>query len=266
MTRLSKYLLYLQYFLGRLSIFIIGPLVILVLKLMRYRIHDLAKLRGVIRELLEKHRGPWIICPNHLTMIDSLILAYALVPLHRYMVRYQLLPWNLPERANFQRNIFLTILCYLSKCIPISRGGDRKQIKNVMGKCSYLLTKGENVLIFPEGGRSRTGRVEIENVSYGVGRLINAIPDCRIMCVYMRGDNQVSHTTFPCFGEQFKLKIDTFTPVSTERGLKAQRNNARQIIERLARMEEKYFASHRQRHSGFDRSSRKREKPGHALY
>lgn len=243
MDRMAKFFLHLQNILGRLTVFVIGPLVILTLKLMRYRVKDLGTVRKEVRKLFEKHRGSWIICPNHLTMIDSVILAYAMVPVYRYILRYRLLPWNLPEQTNFQTNIFLASLCYLAKCIPVNRGGDRKKMKATLEKCCYLLKQKESIMIFPEGGRSRTGRVDTANFSYGVGRLISTVPDCQVMCVYMRGENQTTYSNIPRFGEQFTLQIEAFEPDLEDKGLKAQRNCARQIVEQLARMEEKYFES-----------------------
>ena len=126
MKRTTKYLLSLQFIMGSLLVFVVGPLVFLAIKLMRYRVRDLNKTRKTVRDLLVKHRGSWMICPNHLTMIDSVVLAYAMAPLHRYMLNYRILPWNLPESANFQSNIFLAVICYLAKCIPVSRGKSKE--------------------------------------------------------------------------------------------------------------------------------------------
>jgi hypothetical protein len=260
----TRYLLWLQNFLGRLSVFVVGPFNYLFLWLMRYRVRELRQVRKRVRALFKEHEGPWIICPNHLTMIDSLVLQCAMVSLFGYMVRYRWLPWNLPERANFQKNIFLTIYCYLSKCLPISRGGDREQIRSTFERCLYLMKKRESLLIFPEGGRSRTGRVNVENASYGVGRLMANAPGCRVLCVYLRGDDQKTYSGIPRFGERFTIRMETFMPEMEGSGLKAQRSCARQIVEHLARMEEEYFD--RQRCCGSCGSSSSREKSGYPLH
>jgi hypothetical protein len=264
MNRITKCLVYLQFILGSLLVFVFGPLIFLAIKLMRYRVRDLSKTRKEVRALLAKHKGPWMICPNHLTMIDSVVLAYAMAPLHRYMLNYRILPWNLPESANFQSNVFLAIICYLAKCIPVSRGGDRKKMKSTMDKCTYLLEKGERLLIFPEGKRSRTGRVDTENFSYGVGRLTNNNSDCHVMCIYLRGDGQDTYSNIPRFGERFTMHIEAFKPHTERKGLKAQRDCAEQIVKQLDRMENDYFD--RQRYCGLERSSGTGEKPGYALH
>lgn len=266
MNKKSRYLLNIQRNLGRLASIIIGPLMFLFIKCMHYRIHDLKNVRKTFREHIEGYRGPWLICPNHLTMIDSLVIAYAIAPLYRYLVDYRMLPWNLPERANFQRNIFLTIFCYLGKCIPISRGGDREVMKHTLEKCIYLLTKGEVVLVFPEGGRSRTGQVDGENFSYGVGRFATTVENCRVMCMYLRGEGQTSYSNFPRFGERFTLTMDTLRPSSQFSGLKGQRDCAHQIVERLKQMEEDYFVLRGQRHRRSDDAVREREDRRYAFH
>lgn len=266
MKNFTKWSLCFQYFLGRLAVFIVGPLSYLASILMGYRVRDLKKIRRECLLHFKKHRGPWLICPNHLTMIDSAILAVAMLPLYRYMLQYRLLAWNLPESANFQRNLFLVIICYLAKCIPVSRGGDRDQMKSVLDKCDYLLNRKQSLMIFTEGGRSRTGRVNTESFSYGVGQFIKNHDDCHVMCVYMRGDHQDAYSDIPKIGERFTISIDTFKPETKHKGLRAQRDYAGQIIKRLSSMEETYFATCRQRHSGFDQSEHQEKESGYSFH
>lgn len=243
-----------QYLLGRISVFILAPLYFVIIRLLGYRVRDVRKIRKECLAFLKNQDGPYIICANHLTMVDSFILTYAMLSLSDHLIHYQLIPWNLPERKNFQRNIFLTILCYLSKCIPINRGGDREEMKRTLDQCSHLLETNQILLIFPEGGRSRTGRINVEGFSYGVGRFIKEFEQCKVICVYLRGDHQHTYSMIPRFGERFTMKVEVFQPQPTaQNGLRAQRHYAEQIIHRLARMEEEYFATCRQRYRGSDR-------------
>jgi len=205
-------------------------------------------------------------CANHLTMIDSFLLSYASFNLVRHVTHYQRLPWNLPERRNFQRNIFLAVLCYLSKCIPVDRGGSRQKMKDVLDKCIYLLRNAHTVMIFPEGGRSRTGRVDKENFSYGVGRFIQDVENCKVMCIYLRGDQQRRYGLIPAWGDKFYAQVEVFQPAPVEQtGLRAQREYAAQIINRLAQMEEEYFAIRRKRCRGFNESGEHAKKHGFSL-
>lgn len=234
-----------QYIIGRLMIFITAPLIWLAVKAAGYRVRHIHAVRQRVQKLMQAHRGPWLICANHLTLIDSVVLAYAMIPTWRYMFQYKLLPWNVPEWMNFNRNPLVGLACFLTKCIPVVRGGDRGDVKSALGKCTHLLEKGENLMIFPEGTRSRKGRVNTEEFPYGTGRLLNSVPDCRVMCIYMRGKGQDSYSSFPRYGETFTLAVEECRPETTSRGLRGQRDCAAQIVSRLSEMEKRYFVSRR---------------------
>jgi hypothetical protein len=199
-------------------------------------------------------------------MIDSVIIEYAMLPLHRYIGDYRMLPWNLPEQANFSSNPIVAFLCYLAKCIPISRGGDRDKMKETFAKCNYLLQRKEPILIFPEGGRSRTGFVKEDGFSYGVGRFIMANKECKVLCMYLRGDGQETYSNIPRWGERFTMEVDSFDPQTEHRGLKGQREYARQIVEHLASMEKKYFDTCGKRYRRSDDSLDNREESGYPIH
>ena len=264
----SKERLYLQlqYGLGRLAVVFVAPFVYLLVRLFGYRVREVKRIRRECARLFKEHRGPWIICANHLTNIDSVILEYAMAPMSTYMINFQRLPWNLPERANFQRSLFSTFMCYVTKCIPVSRGGDREEMKRVLEKCSYVLRRHQPLLIFPEGGRSRTGKVDVQGFSYGVGRFIGSEDGCRVLCFYLRGDHQENYSLIPRLGERFTMLVDVLVPQKTElTGLRAQRHYAEQIIKRLAQMEESYFTARRQRHSRLNPCSKDAQGQGCAV-
>lgn len=266
MSRLTLGLLHLQSLLGQLAAFVLAPLYFILIRLMGYRVRELSALRERCAREFAAHRGPWIFCANHLTMIDSLIIAYTMLPLQRLLFRYRFLPWNLPERDNFYGNPLLMILCYLTKCIPVQRGGSREKMAEVLEKCTYLLRKEHTLMIFPEGGRSRTGRIDRENFSYGVGRFVRDIENCRVMCLYLRGDGQSAYGTIPRYRERFTVMMETFMPERLEAGgLRAQRGYAAQIVGRLAEMEETYFAARGQRYRGPEGVTEPGQEPGYAL-
>lgn len=246
----TKRLLRIQYIIGWSLAWFLAPLCYLVIRsFFRYRVDDIRKIRKTSRLLFRQHKGPWLICANHLTMIDSVVLAYALFPVHVCIFQYNLLPWNMPERTNFQKNFLLSFLCYVSKCIPVARGGDREEMKQVLEKCLFLLQqKEQNFLIFPEGGRSRTGRVDTQNFTYGVGRFLQDVDDCRVLCVYLRGDHQDQYSNMPYQGERFTCLVDILDiPRNNHQlGLRVQRHYTEQIIQHLAAMEERYFAYRRE--------------------
>jgi 1-acyl-sn-glycerol-3-phosphate acyltransferase len=251
---------------GRIAVFVIAPIYMLVLRLAGYRIRDLKRIRREWKDLLREHRGPWLICANHLTMIDSLLLTYGLLSMKDHCLRFDMVPWNLPERANFHKHIVLRVLCYLAKCLPVSRGGDRDEMNRTLEICNHLVASNQFLLIFPEGGRSRTGRINQENYSYGVGRFIVEHADCRVLCVYLRGDHQDNYSNFPPRGDSFTMMIRPFTPArSGLQGLRAQRDYAGQIIGQLSRMEEDYFTVYRKRHRRSDSVGESGQEPGRAF-
>lgn len=263
----EKGMLQLQYGLGRLFVYILAPAYFGFILAMGYRIRALSEFRAACGREFRNHRGPWIICANHLTMVDSMILIYALFSLRSHVTGFRMIPWNLPERDNFQQNPVLAVLCYLAKCIPVHRGGSRDEMAKTIAKCDYVLSSGQNLLIFPEGGRSRTSRVDKEDYSYGVGRFVKEFEVCRIMCLYLRGDGQDTFGNFPRFRETFTISMNIFRPERQALGgLRAQREYARQIIDRLANMEEEYFASHRERCRGLGRSGKSGKKRGCAFH
>ena len=251
---------------GRIASFALAPLYILFLRMMGYQIRDLRRIRKQWKDLTCEHAGPWLICANHLTMIDSLLITYGLLSLTDHFRHYERVPWNLPEQDNFYQHLSLRVICYLTKCIPVHRGGDRDKMKNALASCRELLAAKQDLMIFPEGGRSRTGRIDKENYTYGVGRFIADCPDCRVLCVYLRGDRQENYSTFPLRGDRFTLEMHALTQEPTAlSGLKAQRHHAGRIIEDLSQMEEAYFALHRERHCRSGSAGQPGKNPGPAL-
>lgn len=218
------------------------PLVALLLRF-SYRIEGIAETRRQFRRICRETRGPLLLCANHLTMIDSAIIAWALGSPWWYITHYSALPWNLPEQRNFSATWVSRALSYLMKCLPIIRGGDRQEVARVLDDFVSLLGRGEVGLVFPEGGRSRSGRVELDSAAHGVGRIVAALPGCRVLCVYLRGDHQETYSDMPARHERFRVELDWVEPRSEARGLRRSVEIVRQIVARLAEMEQRYFSA-----------------------
>lgn len=206
-----------------------------------WRIMDAARTRREYRDLWRPHDGPLLVCANHLTLIDSAVIAWALGSWAWFLVHYASLPWNVPERQNFSTSLMSRILVYLMKCVPVERGGDRNEVAGVLARLTYLLRRREAVLVFPEGGRSRTGRVDVENVTYGVGRMIAALPGCRVLCVYLRGESQDEFGDLPARGERFHVRLAVLQPTSTMSGMRGARDLSQRVVHTLADLEREYF-------------------------
>lgn len=233
----------LQRLAGRLAAPLCVPLAVLVMRFgFRWRIRDAAQSRALYARLLGADRRPLLVVANHLTMVDSALIAWGLGSAAGHVVRYRGLPWNVPEQSRVESSWVWRVLAYLVKCIPIPRGGERRVVAQVLECLGHLMRRGEVVLMFPEGGRSRTGRVGTESVAHGVGRLIQEVEDCRVLCVYLRGDAQQGWSNLPARGDTFTLTTRLVEPRTGLRGLRASRDLAAQLLGHLADMEGAYWA------------------------
>jgi 1-acyl-sn-glycerol-3-phosphate acyltransferase len=208
-----------------------------------YRIEGVRESRREFRRIRAHSDAPILICANHLTLIDSMLIAWALCSTWRFAWNWSLLPWNTPERKNFAHTPLQRIVGYFAKCIPISRGGAREEVADALKRVSHLTAHGELALIFPEGGRSRTGRVELETAAWGVGRIVSSTPSCRVLCVYLRGEGQEVYSDVPAKGERFHVAMRCIEPKSDSQGVRRSRDFAKQIVTQLLHLEKRYFDS-----------------------
>jgi len=212
---------------------------------MGWRVADTAEPRALYARLRREARAPGgpplLVCANHLTMVDSFVVASALGGSLFYLRDFDALPWNVPERANFTTTWWSRLGVYLMKCIPVSRGAARREVAQVLARVRTLLGEGQSVLLFPEGGRSRSGRVQVESAAWGVGRTVAEVPGCRVLCVYLRGDGQESWSDLPRRGETFRVRAELLEPKSDHGGLRASLDLARQVTAKLAELERGHF-------------------------
>lgn len=206
-----------------------------------YTIVELAETRRTYRRIREESDAPLLVCANHLTLIDSLLIGLALSGTVRYLTDFDSLPWNVPEESNFANTPLNRVLAYLVKCVPIRRGGSREDVAGVLKRITHLLGRGEVALIFPEGGRSRAGRIEASSAGWGVGRIVSRLEGCRVLCVYLRGDHQKTFSDWPIRGERFHVSTKCIEPKSDARGVRGTRDISNQIVSALAKLESEYF-------------------------
>jgi len=210
----------------------------------RYRIDGLEaarrEYRRVVAEAAER-KATLLICANHLTLIDSFLIAWALGSATWYLRHYSALPWNVPERRNFAISLWQRSWTYVMKCLPITRGGNRGDVARVLAEFAYVVSRGDVGLLFPEAGRSRSGRVDLDAAAVGVGRIIRSLPGCEVLCVYLRGRHQQTFSDFPVRGERFAVALELVRPRTEHPGLRGSRDLARQVVGMLAQMEKRLF-------------------------
>jgi 1-acyl-sn-glycerol-3-phosphate acyltransferase len=208
---------------------------------LRLRFVGTDQLRRAYRSFRSTNDAPLLVCGNHLTMIDSALIAYALGSPLFYVLNFASLPWNVPDRNTFAARPWQRALTYVFKCLPIERGGSRVEVALALARFIHLLRSGDVGLIFPEGGRSRSGRVEVDNAAYGVGRIVKSVPGCRVLCIYLRGDAQHAYSGLPARGDTVRARIAWLEPKSDQRGLRGSLDVSRQIMVRLAELEREHF-------------------------
>ena len=227
---------------GRVAAFVWLPFVTLLMRFgFGWRIRGAARHRREYARLLGDRR-PLLVVANHQTMVDSAVIGWALASGFGHVLRPRGLPWNVPLQRRVESSWIWRALAYLMKCVPVPRGGDRQEVVRVLERLAHLLRSGEAVLMFPEGGRSRTGRVDTGTTADGVGRLVKDVDGCRVLCVYARGDSQRTWSNLPARGETFTVAMRVVEPRTELRGLRASRDLATQVVSHLVEMEREYLA------------------------
>lgn len=221
--------------------FWIGLSVLVMRLYFGYRIANASALRAQYRAIRRQSDAPLLVCANHLTLIDSFLVAWSMGSPGYWLRHFDELPWNTPERTNFGRTWLARSLIFVAKCIPITRGGAREDVGDVLERVRYLLQQGETALLFPEAGRSRSGRVEESAAAWGVGRVVGSVPGCRVLCVYLRGRRQETWSDFPARGDVMEVSMSCIEPKSDSRGVRRSRDLAQQIVRELMRMEAEHL-------------------------
>jgi 1-acyl-sn-glycerol-3-phosphate acyltransferase len=109
------------------------------------RINPLWRLETTGRDRLP-WRGPAVLVANHASLIDILVLY----SIHRPF------KW-VSKKENFRIPVVGWGM-YLNDYVPVVRG-DRASVLAMMAECDRLLGEGSPVLFFPEGTRTRDGRL-----------------------------------------------------------------------------------------------------------
>ncbi|WP_419941603.1 lysophospholipid acyltransferase family protein [Candidatus Palauibacter sp.] len=100
------------------------------------------------------HARNTLILANHQSMMDSFPIAYFLFYPEKAF-RPHLAPWNAAAAENFFKSPLLAWIFHQFKCIPVRQG--RRDPKALL-RSARVLREG-TMMLFPEGTRSRDGRV-----------------------------------------------------------------------------------------------------------
>jgi 1-acyl-sn-glycerol-3-phosphate acyltransferase len=208
----------------------------------KYEVEDRKALRDQFKEIA-KNNSPLIICSNHLTFIDSLLIIWALASNPWYFFHYKSFSWNLPAGDVFKKKFIYRVVAYLGKCIFIHRDGTKEHKEEILSLTTLLLRKGHVVTIFPEGRRSRLGKFDIDHVTFGVGKIIASLGECNVLCWYMRSHKQETFSNYPAKGSKFRIltKLIKIKPEKT--GRHGYLEAASQIGKEIKQLEDQYFSN-----------------------
>lgn len=237
----DRFLLSLQSLIDNLFFIFVGNALAFTIRVVGgLHFRNLKETRRMFRELC-KSGDPIMVCSNHLTFLDSALIHIALSSNWNYLLHFRRFSWNIPAVENISHSRIFWPIIYLAKCIPIDRSGSQEHIQRVLGKVRYLLSRGAVFTIFPEGTRSRTGRVDVENVTYGAGQILKDVPNCRVLCAYVRGDAQESYGVFPQKKDTITATFELIHPVTDKKGIRAAKELSETIIAKIQQMENDYF-------------------------
>jgi len=108
---------------------------------------------------------------SHRTFIDSLLIGIGLINIKELFFSYRRIPWNAPDKKNFYTNKFGILFMKLLKNIPIDRHRRGETYTNyIIDSYCKILKKG-NLLLFPEGGRTK-GETEMDKCKSGIAKTI----------------------------------------------------------------------------------------------
>lgn len=134
--------------------------------------------------LMKRNPGGKVIVANHPSIQETYVLPALFVPLSLFMPWR--VPYSTPDKANFFDRWWWAWARI--RMIPVPRGKDcRRELPAVVEKMVEALRRGRTIVLFPEGGRTRSGAHHIHSLnkkgrirplhSAVITRLVESSPD-----------------------------------------------------------------------------------------
>jgi len=165
------------------------------------RLFNRVKIVG--KKHLDRAKMPFMFVSNHVTLLDDMFIG-PLIFTPRGFFNFNFMPYHTPEEKNFYKGPIVSWIMEHLKCIPLTRGEGINQpgIAAIIEK----LKEGGNVQIYPEGTRTRTGR--LGRGKPGVGKIVYDA-QCQVVPCYHSGLEKVLPIgrTFPRFFKKITIII-----------------------------------------------------------
>jgi 1-acyl-sn-glycerol-3-phosphate acyltransferase len=158
--------------------------------------------------------GPAVLVANHLSLLDILVV-YALFRPFKWVAKAELfripiVGWNMA----------------LNDYVPIARG-DRESVRHMMDHCRRHLARGTPVLLFPEGTRSRDGR--LQPFKEGAFRLAREA-GCPIVPVIVSGTGEALPKHGLVLRQRMRATVQVLPPISPSATVEETRDAVRAAI------------------------------------
>lgn len=112
---------------------------------------------GMIRvlhfERFPRWQGKIILASNHPSVLEPFLLPALFFP--QYLISFRYAPWSTPDENNFLRHGWWYWLA--PRMVPIPRGNKTGEARSLL-RLKKIVEEGGCVIIFPEGGRTSTGK------------------------------------------------------------------------------------------------------------
>ncbi|TKJ41718.1 hypothetical protein CEE37_03890 [candidate division LCP-89 bacterium B3_LCP] len=155
------------------------------------------------KHIIQRARPPFIFCSNHVSMLDDTFVDPVVFAPRAYW-DFRFIAYHTPEKKNFFKGPFFSFIMYASRCVPITRG--KGVFQPGMERLIRVLKSGKIVHIYPEGTRTRSGK--LGKAKIGVGRLVRETGAPVIPCYHQGLDKvlPIGHK-IPKIGKKVKIYI-----------------------------------------------------------
>ncbi|MYC89548.1 MAG: 1-acyl-sn-glycerol-3-phosphate acyltransferase [Gemmatimonadales bacterium] len=173
------------------------------------------------------HLPNTLILSNHQSMIDSFPIAYYLF-FPEKTFRPHLAPWNAAAAENFFRNPVFGWVFHQFQCIPVRRG--RRDLRAMIRSANVL--RAGILTLFPEGTRSRNGRVGRGRAGAGMV-ILQTRP--HVVPITLDGLDRVLPigSRLPRIGQRVSIYVGRPVPYDDLTAEGRSRESAQQIVDRV---------------------------------